>query len=71
LAEGGIVTGPTLAVVGEAGPEAVVPLSKMGQMGNITININSTVADDRLGDIIVNAIRQYNRRSGPAQIQVA
>jgi hypothetical protein len=71
LAEGGIVTGPTLAVVGEAGPEAVVPLSKMGQMGNVTININSTVADDRLGDIIVNAIRQYNRRSGPAQIQVA
>jgi gas vesicle protein len=71
LAEGGIVTGPTLAMIGEAGPEAVVPLSKMGQMGNITININSTVADDRLGDIIVNAIRQYNRRSGPAQIAVA
>jgi hypothetical protein len=71
LAEGGIVTGPTLAMIGEAGPEAVVPLSRMGQMGNITININSTVADDRLGDIIVNAIRQYNRRSGPAQIAVA
>ena len=27
LAEGGIVTKPTLAVIGEAGPEAVVPLS--------------------------------------------
>ncbi|AVX31797.1 tape measure domain-containing protein [Carboxydocella thermautotrophica] len=27
LAKGGIVTGPTLAMVGEAGPEAVVPLS--------------------------------------------
>lgn len=26
LAEGGIVTGPTLALIGEAGPEAVVPL---------------------------------------------
>lgn len=27
LAQGGIVTSPTLAVVGEAGPEAVIPLS--------------------------------------------
>jgi hypothetical protein len=71
LAEGGIVTGPTLAVVGEKGPEAVVPLSRMGQMGNVTININSTVADARLGDIIVNALKQYNRRSGPIQVSVA
>lgn len=30
LAAGGIVTKPTLAMVGEAGPEAVIPLSKMG-----------------------------------------
>ena len=29
LATGGIVTGPTNALVGEAGPEAVVPLSQM------------------------------------------
>jgi len=28
LATGGIVTGPTLALIGEAGPEAVVPLSR-------------------------------------------
>jgi hypothetical protein len=43
----------------------------MGQMGNVTININSTVADARLGDIIVNALKQYNRRSGPIQVSVA
>ena len=30
LAEGGIVTKPTLAVVGEAGPEAVIPLKGVG-----------------------------------------
>lgn len=30
LAEGGIVKKPTLALIGEAGPEAVVPLSKGG-----------------------------------------
>ncbi len=42
LASGGIVTGPTLALVGEAGPEAIVPLSggrgkrAMAQMGGLT-----------------------------------
>lgn len=30
LASGGIVTRPTLAMVGESGPEAVIPLSRMG-----------------------------------------
>ena len=34
LAEGGVVTGPTTALVGEAGPEAVVPLDKLDQMLN-------------------------------------
>jgi phage-related protein len=66
LAEGGIVTGPTSALIGEAGPEAVIPLSKMGNMGstyNITINAN--VADARLGEVVVNAIKRYERTSGP------
>ena len=71
LADGGVVTSPTVALIGEAGPEAVVPLSRMGGMGGITVNVTATVADERLGDIIVNALRQYNRRNGPAQIQVA
>ena len=39
MASGGIVNRPTLAMIGEAGPEAVVPLSRMGGMGSpITIN---------------------------------
>ena len=42
LAKGGIVTGPTLAMIGEAGPEAVVPLDGKnapgGQTFNITVN---------------------------------
>lgn len=33
LASGGIVTSPTMALVGEEGPEAVIPLSKLGNMG--------------------------------------
>ena len=48
LAEGGIVNRPTLALIGEAGPEAVVPLSRgkdQGLLGggggpSITIQIN-------------------------------
>src|SRR5699024_10004720 len=32
LAEGGVVTQPTLAMVGEAGPEAVVPLNRAPQL---------------------------------------
>jgi hypothetical protein len=31
LAQGGIVTRPTLAVIGEAGPEAVIPLRRAGR----------------------------------------
>lgn len=33
LASGGIVMSPTLALIGEAGPEAVVPLSRMSGLG--------------------------------------
>jgi len=41
LAEGGIVTRPTMTMVGEAGPEAVIPLNKMqGVTINQTNNIN-------------------------------
>jgi len=35
FAEGGIVTGPTLGLVGEAGAEAIIPLDRLGSiMGN-------------------------------------
>jgi hypothetical protein len=41
LAEGGIVTRPTLALIGEAGPEAVIPLGKGGAGTVINIEINN------------------------------
>ena len=34
MAEGGIVTSPTLAMIGESGPEAVIPLGRGGGMGS-------------------------------------
>ena len=48
LADGGIVTRPTLAMVGEAGPEAVIPLSgARSMMGNITVNVQGSVISER------------------------
>jgi hypothetical protein len=66
LAKGGIVTRPTLAVIGEAGPEAVVPLSGNGARGiggiNIYITGNDILGDDaavELGDKIVRALKLH------------
>lgn len=68
LAAGGVVNRATLAIIGEAGPEAVIPLDEMGRMGstyNITVNAGMGVDGARLGEQIVSAIRKYERASGP------
>ena len=66
LADGGIVTSATLAMIGEKGPEAVIPLDRMGQMGgnNVTINVNG-------GDpnAVVAALRTYMRQNGSVPIK--
>ena len=67
MASGGIVNSPTLAMIGEAGPEAVIPLSKMGRMGggmNITINAGLVSTPAQIGQQIIEAIQQAQRRSG-------
>jgi hypothetical protein len=74
MADGGLVTGPTLALIGEAGPEMVVPLNQMGNMGGgaITVNVNGGLATSaEVGRAVVDAIRQFNQVSGPANIRVA
>jgi hypothetical protein len=68
LAEGGIVTSATLAMIGERGPEAVIPLDRINQMGgnNVTIHVNG-------GDpqSVVNALRTYMRQNGSVPIRVS
>jgi hypothetical protein len=70
MANGGVVTGPTLALIGEAGPEAVIPLDRMGSMGgnNVTIHVNG-------GDpnAVVDALVKYSRQNGslPSQVRIA
>lgn len=72
FADGGIVKTPTIGLVGEAGPEAVIPLDRWRQMagggGGTTINITVTSADPQA---VIEAIRLYNRTQGPAPIKVA
>lgn len=72
MAEGGIVSSPTLALIGEAGPEAVVPLDRMQNGGGITINVTGGLATSaEIGESVVNALRAYSRSAGPLQLQVA
>jgi uncharacterized membrane protein YjjP (DUF1212 family) len=72
MAEGGIVSSPTLALIGEAGPEAVVPLDRMNTGGGVTINVTGGLATSaEIGESVVNALRAYSRSAGPLQLQVA
>lgn len=67
LASGGIVYGPTLALIGEAGPEAVVPLGR-DRFGHRTysITVQVPVAHDlyTVGETIVAAIREFEEGGG-------
>jgi len=68
LAEGGITTGPTMALIGDnpGGREAVIPLDKFGGLGNnYTISVNAGVGNPvEIGREIVTAIRKYEKANG-------
>ena len=71
-ATGGIVTRPTMALIGEAGPEAVVPLNRtpgssplpggVGGGGGMVINI-TTGADPQA---VIAAIKKFEKSNGAA-----
>jgi hypothetical protein len=71
MAEGGIVTGPTSIIAGEAGAEAIIPLDRFNDLGlggatNVTINVNG-------GDpqAVVDALRRYMQLNGSVPIRVS
>jgi phage-related minor tail protein len=73
LADGGLImNGAQLAIVGEAGPEAVIPLDRLndftggGAGSNVTINVNG-------GDpqSVVDALRRYMYQNGTIPIRVS
>ena len=67
-AAGGIFTRPTFGMIGEAGPEAIIPLNKAGGFGGgITIinNIHgSLVTEKQLAKQTLDNIGQLLRRQG-------
>jgi hypothetical protein len=73
MAEGGIVMpsrGGSIVNVAEAGqPEAIIPLDRLGKMGSsgantYNITVSAMNADARVGELIVSAIKKYERTSG-------
>jgi len=68
FAEGGIATSATPGIFGEAGPEALIPLDRMGDFGGNTyqITVQAGVGDPRaIGKSVVEAITLFERSSGP------
>lgn len=66
LAAGGIVARPTLAMIGERGPEAVVPLSRSGNgVGGVTVVIQTGASD------LDELIRKRVRVLGNGNVQAA
>tara|TARA_R110002020_G_scaffold123484_1_gene279988 strand:- start:8208 stop:11150 length:2943 start_codon:yes stop_codon:yes gene_type:complete len=67
MASGGIVTAPTLGLIGEAGPEAVIPLDRMGDMGggtNVTVNVSGSVLTEYdLAETIQNQLIRIKGRN--------
>jgi len=84
-AEGGIVTRPTLATIGEAGPEMVIPLhrapgaSPLGGFGgggvtnhyhySYSIPISAMTVDEKLPRFLVDQLKTFNRTIGPTGIR--
>jgi len=76
LANGGIVSRPTAALIGEAGKEAVIPLSEYNMMRgggkgnggvtNIYVNVqaNSPLDAQEAGKNVVNSLGQFQSNNG-------
>jgi len=66
-AKGGIVTRPQMGIIGEAGPEAIIPLNKIGMLDGVTI-INhiqgSVVTEKEIALRVRNDMAQLLRRKG-------
>jgi hypothetical protein len=68
MADGGVVTRATSIIAGEAGPEAIIPLDRLGSMGggdiNITVSAGVISSPDQIGQQLIELIQKAQRRSG-------
>jgi phage-related minor tail protein len=78
MGDGGIVTRATKAIVGERGPEAIIPLERLGigqqsAPANITINVQVSPLSNpaEVGAAVVDALKAYERRNGVLPLRVA
>ena len=68
MATGGIVTGPTLGIVGEAGPEAVIPLSRARSFGvggaEVHVHVSGSVfaTKEQMAREVVAALQDAKNR---------
>lgn len=77
-ATGAVVRQPTMALIGEAGPEAVVPLSSApgasplpgGGMDGGAMNVTVNMPAGADGDDVVRALQDYVRRRGALPVAV-
>jgi hypothetical protein len=66
-AKGGIVTRAHIGMIGESGPEAIIPLNKAGMFGGVTIINNiqgSVVTEKEIAVRVRNDMAQLLRRKG-------
>ncbi len=67
LAKGGIVTRPTMALLGESGPEAVVPLGRRGSATATTVNVyvaGSVLSERDIVEAVQRGLIEKGRRTG-------
>lgn len=75
LAKGGVVTGSTIANIGEAGREVVLPLDrntqwadllvdKLDSVGGKAINLTVQIGEEKIGERIIDYIRDKSLRTG-------
>jgi TP901 family phage tail tape measure protein len=77
LAQGGITSGPTMAILGDnpGGREAIVPLPRQGGIGDSTV-VNVTVQGSILTQrefeaSLIRTLEQYGRRNGRVRLSPA
>jgi hypothetical protein len=66
MAAGGVVASPTLAMIGESGPEAVIPLGRGGMGGgtNVTVNVaGSVLTESEIGEIVQEQLLRIQGRN--------
>jgi len=70
MADGGIVNRPTMAMIGEAGAEAVIPLDRMGSMGTkVVVNVQgSVISEGQLQSVIQDVLYNLNRTGAVTQL---